>query len=74
MNEIEARNYTYCSAFYSTTLEHRHYVVMTPDRGEARQRAEAFAADMWGQPTHVSVYPRNYITKARALYAAGYHD
>jgi len=71
---IESRQFTYCSAFYSARLEHEHFIVMTPDRREATERAWAFAREQWGEPTHVNVYPRNYVAKARPLYALGLHD
>jgi hypothetical protein len=69
--EIAARQFTYCSAFYAPQLEFRKFLIMTPDRREAHARAVAYAAERWGEPTSVNVYPRNYVAKARVLYAAG---
>ena len=46
-------------------------------KAEAARRAEAFAADFaeaWGEPTKILLYPRNYVKKARQLYAVGWHD
>ena len=74
LQQVEAREFTYCSAFYPALLEHRHFIVMTPDRREAQERAEAFAAQQWGRPEHVNVYPRTYVRKARVAFLAGLHD
>ena len=69
--EIEARQFSYCSAFYPARLEHEHFIVFTPDGRKAQERAEAYAASRWGVAAQVRVYPRMYIVKARACYAAG---
>jgi hypothetical protein len=77
MNEIEARNYTYCQAFYSNPWAVRRFLVMTPAKAEATERAEVYAAahaEAWGEPTKILLYPRNYVRKAREMYAAGLHD
>ena len=74
MEAIETRQFTWCSAFYPERLEHEHFVVMTPDRQAAQARAELYAAQHWGKPAKVNVYPRTYVRKARAAYAAGAHD
>ena len=74
MGEIEARNFTYCSAWYPANLTHHDFVVMTPSRPEAQARAQAYAVARWGQPEHVNVYPRKYVKDARRLFAAGRHD
>ena len=74
MEQIEARQFTWCSAFYPAILEHRRFVVMTPDRKAAHQRAVAFATEHWGEPQHVNVYPRTYVRKAREAFALGLHD
>lgn len=74
VDAIERRDFTWCSAFYPERLAHEHFVVMTPDRGAAQDRAELYAAERWGKAAQVSVYPRTYVVKARAAYAAGLHD
>ena len=74
MDEIEARNFTWCSAFYPDMLLHQHFVVMTPVRGEARDRAAVYAREHWGEPKTIHVYPRTYVRDARAAYRAGHHD
>ena len=77
MEQIEARQFTYCQAFYSNPFNVRGFLVMTPAKGEATKRATAFAAgrsSAWGEPTRILLYPRNYVKKARELYAAGFHD
>jgi hypothetical protein len=72
--QIEARNFTYCSAFYPEQLSHGHFIVGTASRKEALQRAHAFAEATWGEPKHINVYPRTYVKEARSLYARGLHD
>ena len=72
--EIEAREFTYCSATYTSPLAFRKFLVMTPNVPEARERARAYAVARWGEPDLIHLYPRNYVAKARALYAAGEHD
>jgi hypothetical protein len=77
MGEIEARNYTYCQAFYTNPWNVRGFLVMTPARAAAAKRAKVFAAghaEAWGEPTKILLYPRNYVKQARGLYAAGLHD
>jgi hypothetical protein len=74
MHEIEARNFTFCSAWYPAALTHHDYIVMTPARREAQERAMAYAVERWGQPEHVNVYPRKYVKDARRLFALGRHD
>ena len=77
MGEIEARNYTYCQAFYTNPWNVRRFLVMTPAKAEASKRAKAFAAghaEAWGEPTKILLYPRNYIKNARQMYADGLHD
>ena len=74
MEQIEAREFTWCSAFYPAILDHRRFVVMTPDKREAQERAVTYATVQWGEPASVNVYPRTYVRKARAAYAAGLHD
>lgn len=69
--QIEARQFTYCSAFYPDRLEHEHFIVMTTDRKLAHARAFLYATERWGEPQHVNIYPRNYVAKARRLYAEG---
>lgn len=71
---IEARDYTYCTAYYSDPFTVRRFLVMTPSGPEARHRAEAYARARWGEPSNVHVYPRNYVKQARALFAGGAHD
>ena len=77
MGDIEARNFTYCQAFYTDPWNCRGFLVMTPAKAEASERAKAFAtghAEAWGEPAKILLYPRNYVRKARELYAAGLHD
>jgi hypothetical protein len=77
MHEIEARNFTYCQAFYSNPFNVRGFLVMTPAKTQADRRAWTYAlghAGTWGEPTKILLYPRNYVKKARELYAAGLHD
>ena len=74
MDQIEARNFSWVSAFYPNELTHMHFVVMTPDRKEAEKRAMDYATLAWGKPETVRVYPRTYVRKARKAYAEGYHD
>ena len=77
MSEIEARNYTYCQAFYTNPWNCRGFLVMTPAKAEAAKRAATFAArraEAWGEPAKILLYPRNYVKQARGLYAAGLHD
>jgi hypothetical protein len=73
--EIEARNYTYCSATYhAPELTFRKFLVMTPYVTEAQERAHAYARQHWGEPDNIHYYPRNYVRKARDLYLLGLHD
>lgn len=74
VDAIEAREFSWCSAFYPERLAHEHFVIMTPDRGWAQDRAELYAAEHWGKAANVNVYPRTYVRKARAAYAEGWHD
>lgn len=71
---VEARNYTYCSATYESPLTFRKFLVFTPSKPEAQRRALAYARARWGEPKLIHVYPRNYLKQARALLAAGDHD
>ena len=71
---LETRDYTFCVATYGDPLRFHRFLIGTPSKPEAIQRATAFAVGRWGQPERISVYPRNYIRKARALFAAGMHD
>jgi hypothetical protein len=71
---LEARDYTFCVATYTDPLTWRRFLVGTPSRPAARERAMAFAVARWGEPESISCYPRNYIREARALFAAGMHD
>ena len=77
MEQIEARQFTYCQAFYSNPFNCRGFLVMTPAKAEATRRAEAYAAahaEAWGEPTKILLYPRNYVKKAREMFALGLHD
>lgn len=75
--QIDARQFSYCSAFYPARISrpgaapHEHFIVFTPDRRRAQERAEEYAAHRWGKPATVRVYPRTYVREARACYAAG---
>lgn len=70
---VERRDFTYCSAYYGGLGVH-DYLVMTPSRPAARERARAYAVARWGEPRKIDLYPRRYVREARALYAAGKHD
>lgn len=71
---LEGRNYTFCTATYTDPFTTREFLLGTPSRPEALRRAEAFAEARWGKPKRLYCYPRNYIRRARALFAAGMHD
>ena len=71
--QIEERNFTYCSAYYGGCVFHK-FLVGTPSRPEARRQAAAYAESMWGIPELIHVYPRKYIKEARVLLAAGRHN
>ncbi len=72
--QIEARDYTYCSATYGNPLTFRKFLVGSPLSAEAKVRALAYATKQWGEPVKINLYPRNYVAKARALFADGMHD
>jgi hypothetical protein len=75
--QLEERDYSYCQVFYSDRpLGERvqRFLVGTPHKREALSRAEAYATARWGPPSSVYVYPRNYIRRARDLFARGEHD
>jgi hypothetical protein len=73
--QIETRDFSYVSAqYFRPAYACHHFVVGTPDRGQATERAYAYARANWGEPDNLFVYPRNYVRKARALYAQGLHD
>ena len=74
MDQIEARNFTWCSAFYPALLTHRHFVVMTPVRRDAEQRAWTYAREHFGEPKLINVYLRTYVRDARAAFRDGRHD
>lgn len=75
MEAIEARDFTFCQAFFSEPWDCRTFVVMTPARPEARKRADAYAAQRYERtPAKINLYPRTYVKDARKLYAAGKHD
>jgi hypothetical protein len=79
---IEAREYTYVTAFYrdAVPVDERHplgwahrsepFVVMTPYKSQAVPGAEMYAK-RFGTPTEIHYYPRNYIKAARQFFEAG---
>ncbi len=69
--DIEAREYTYCSATYHDPLRWEKFLVPAVKVAEARRQAEAYALAQWGEPSQIHLYPRNYVKNARALYASG---
>jgi hypothetical protein len=72
--QIEDRDFTYCQAFYSDPWGCKGFIVGTPSRPEARERAQAFATATWGAPDKVLIYPRTYVKDARQRFAQGLHD
>ena len=75
MDRIEARDFTFCQAFFSNPYGVRTFVVMTPSKTQARRRAAVYAGRRFEQePTKILLYPRTYVKDARELYAAGKHD
>jgi hypothetical protein len=72
LEAIEAREYTYCSATYLDPLRWEKFLVpMARNSAVALEQADAYAREMWGEPTTINLYPRNYVRKARELFAAG---
>jgi hypothetical protein len=81
MNEqdIEARNYSFCQAFYddatvSGGYREETFLVGTPAKPEARERAAIYAVARWGEPRELHIYPRDYVAQARALFAQGRYE
>jgi len=83
--QIEHRDFSYCSAFYlvpdpdprwvrGLRPVHHKFIVGTPYKAEAIERARTFATARWGKPEDIDIYPRNYIREARELFAQGMHD
>lgn len=72
--QVESRDYTFVTAVYSAPLTFRRFLVGAVRKAEAEQRAADYATAVWGQPDTIRLYPRNYVTKARALFAEGLHD
>ena len=68
--DIEARNFTYCSATYHEPLRWEKFLVPAVKVKEARAQAEAYALAQWSKPSRIHLYPRNYVVKARELFAA----
>jgi hypothetical protein len=76
---VERRDYSFCSALYgrgkgADALAWNKFLVWTPFKAEAMERATAYATKRWGPPDQVYVFPRNYVVEARRLLAAGQHD
>jgi hypothetical protein len=72
--QIDARDFSYVSAFYANPYGVRHFLVGSPFRAEARRRAWAYATTQWGQPKSISIYPRTYVREARLLNDLGLTD
>ena len=72
--QVEAREYSYCSATYRDPLRWQKFLVWTPHRKDAVLRATRYARQTWGQPDEIRVYPRNYVRQARQLLAVGRHE
>ena len=74
--QIESRDFTYCTVVYSDRqFGFYGFVVGTPFRPEARERAKAYATAKWGHaPDKIDLYPRTYISDARRRFAQGLHD
>ena len=73
-SQLEARDYTYCQAFYSDPWASRAFLVGATGKQERTGAALAFAESRWGTLAKVHTYPRNYIKDARGLFARGLHD
>lgn len=72
--QVNAREYTYVQCFYRGVPlgeMQRTFLVLTPDRKEARRIAADYAERTWGIPHSIDIYPRNYIKEARQLAARG---
>ncbi len=70
--DIEARNYVYCSATYSDPLRWEKFLAPHPtNRNAALIAATDYATAQWGEPVTIRLYPRNYVKEARRLFAAG---
>lgn len=72
--QLENRDYTFCTAVYRNPLRWREFLVGATSKTERIQRAQAYATAHWGVPDAIDTYPRNYIKQARALFAQGKHD
>lgn len=73
-SQLEARDFSMAQAFYSDPFAVRQFVVGSPFKAEAEQRAWAFAEQMWGKPDKIHVYPRTYVAICRELLAEGLCD
>ena len=72
IQDIEQKNYTYCSAVYEKPeLRFEKFLVPSPFSKEAYAQAMNYATAQWGEPSKIHIYPRNYVKKARDLFAAG---
>ncbi len=69
--DIEARNFTYCSAVYHEPLRFEKFLVPTGLVKKARPIALRYATAAWGEPVKLYLYPRTYVKEARALFAEG---
>lgn len=74
LEQIEARDFSMAQAFYSEPFACRHFVVGSPFKAEATERAWAFAERTWGRPSKIHVYPRTYVAECRKLHAEGLAD
>jgi hypothetical protein len=72
--QLEARDYSLCTALYRTPLRWHEFLVGTAVKAERESRARAYALAHWGEPAGIDIYPRNYIKQARTLFAVGKHD
>jgi hypothetical protein len=74
LEQVEARDFTFCTAVYGNPLRFERFIVGTGLKSEAEPRARAFATEQWGEPEKLWLYPRTYIKDARRLLAEGRHD
>lgn len=72
--DFEERQFSFAQVFYKDPHAVRHFIVRTPWKREALERARVFAERNWGPPDRVIVYPRTYVRDARKLVAQGLCD
>lgn len=74
VTQLESRDFSMAQAIYHDPFVVRRFVVGSPFKAEAEQRAWAFAERMWGRPEKINIYPRTYVAKCRKLLAEGLAD